>query len=82
MAELSLEELLAANQSFHVQFETDTFGKEGLLKFALAFQYVRNVHFQLDAPDFSMAAALDEYGDHKRTETKLEKGDDNDKLLH
>ncbi|MBL0036312.1 MAG: ATP-binding protein [Flavobacteriales bacterium] len=74
LAELSLEELLAANQSFHVQFETDTFGKEGLLKFALAFQYVRNVHFQLDAPDFSMAAALDEYGDHKRTETKLEKG--------
>lgn len=79
---LQLEDLLAANREFHVQFETDTFGREGMLKFAKAFHYVRNVHFQLDAPYFRMADALEEYRFNVRKDEKLEKGDDNDKLLH
>ena len=79
---LQLEDLLAANREFHVQFETDTFGREGMLKFAKAFHYVRNVHFQLDAPYFRMADALEEYRFNVRTDEKLDKGDDNDSLLH
>lgn len=79
---LKIEDLLAANQEFHVQFETNTFGREGMLKFAKAFQYVRNVHFQVDAPHFRMADALEEYRFNVRTEEKLDKGGDNDMLLH
>ena len=79
---LRLEDLLASNREFHVQFETATFEREGMLKFAKAFQYVRNVHFQLDAPLFSVADSLAEWRFNVRTDEKLKKGDDNDKLLH
>lgn len=82
LAVLRLEDLLAANREFHVQFETDTFGREGMLKFAKAFQFLRNVHFQLDAPYFRMADALDEYRFNAQTEEKLEKGGDSDNMLH
>ncbi|HOY27622.1 MAG TPA: hypothetical protein PLR96_01530, partial [Flavobacteriales bacterium] len=84
---LQLADLLAANKEFHVQFETETFGRDGMAEFARAFRqrdgrFVRNVYFQLDAPDFRMEDALGEYRFNVRTEEKLEKGDDNEKLLH
>ncbi|HMN05683.1 MAG TPA: hypothetical protein PKD45_08150 [Flavobacteriales bacterium] len=78
---LDLNGLLSSNAGFHVQFETATFGFDGLVRFAEAFRFVRNVRFQLDAPNFRMADALDEYRFNSRTDVKLTKGDDNDDLL-
>ena len=79
---LRLEDLLEANKEFHVQFETATFGREGMAKFAGAFRYVRNVHFQLDAPDFKMADALEEYRFNARSNEALDAGNDSEDLLH
>ncbi len=79
---LNLEGLLRANSEFHVQFETSTFSFEGLVKFAEVFRFVRNVHFQLDAPNFSMAKAFEEYAfDNRKTNVK-EVGGDKQGLLH
>lgn len=82
LAVIDMNGLLSANDRFHVQFDTSTFGFDGLVKFAEAFRFVRNVRFQLDDPHFRMADALEEYRFNVRTEEKLEKGDDNDRLLH
>ncbi|MBS1771195.1 MAG: ATP-binding protein [Acidobacteria bacterium] len=79
---LRLEDLLEANKEFHVQFETATFGREGMAKFAGVFRYVRNVHFQLDAPDFKMADALEEYRFNARSNEALDAGNDSEDLLH
>lgn len=79
---LNLEGLLKANSEFHVQFETSTFSFEGLVKFAEVFRFVRNVHFQLDAPNFSMAKAFEEYQFDKRIKDIKEIGGDNQELLH
>jgi len=79
---LKLEGLLRANSDFHVQFETSTFSFEGLSKFAEVFRFVKNVHFQLDAPNFSMAKAFKEYQFDKREKGNLETDSDNQELLH
>ena len=79
---LKIEDLLAANQEFHVQFETAAFGRDGMARFAEAFRYVRNVHFQLDAPDFKMADALKDYRFNVRSGKALDKGNDSEDLLH
>jgi len=79
---LKLEGLLRANSDFHVQFETSTFSFEGLAKFAEVFRFVKNVHFQLDAPNFSMAKAFEEYQFDKRKKGNLETDSDNQELLH
>lgn len=79
---LKLEGLLRANSDFHVQFETSTFSFEGLVKFAEVFRFVRNVHFQLDAPNFSIAKAFEEYRFDKRDISIAANGKDNSNLLH
>ncbi len=79
---LRLEDLLEANKEFHVQFETATFGRDGMARFASAFRYVKNVHFQLDAPNFRMADALKEYRFNVRSDKSLGKGNDSENLLH
>jgi hypothetical protein len=79
---LTLEGLLKANSDFHVQFETETFSFEGLVEFAKIFRLVKNVHFQLDAPKFSMADLLDSYGFNVRKSDIKAIGSDNVNLLH
>ncbi len=79
---LNLEGLLRANSEFHVQFETAAFSFDGLVKFAEVFRFVKNVHFQLDAPNFSIAKAFEEYKFDKREKGIIEKGNDNQELLH
>lgn len=79
---LNLEGLLRANSEFHVQFETAAFSFDGLVKFAEVFRFVKNVHFQLDAPNFSIAKAFEEYKFDKRENGMIEKGSDNQELLH
>ena len=79
---LTLEGLLRENSEFHVQFETSTFSFEGLVKFAEVFRFVRNVHFQLDAPNFNVAKSLEEYEFDKRKREVLAEGNDNQELLH
>jgi hypothetical protein len=79
---LTLEGLLKANSDFHVQFETETFSFEGLVEFAKIFRLVKNVHFQLDAPNFSMADLLDSYGFNVRKSDIKAIGSDNVNLLH
>jgi hypothetical protein len=79
---LNLEGLLRANSEFHVQFETATFSFEGLVKFAEVFRFVKNVHFQLDAPNFSIAKAFEEYKFDQREKGVIEQGKDNQELLH
>jgi hypothetical protein len=79
---LNLEGLLRANSEFHVQFETSAFSFEGLVKFAEVFRFVKNVHFQLDAPNFSIAKAFEEYGFDKRKTDLKEVGGDIQELLH
>jgi hypothetical protein len=79
---LNLEGLLRANSEFHVQFETEAFSFDALVKFAEVFRFVKNVHFQLDAPNFTIAKAFEEYKFDKREKGILEKGSDNQELLH
>jgi hypothetical protein len=79
---LNLEGLLRANSEFHVQFETSSFSFEGLVKFAEVFRFVKNVHFQLDTPNFSMAKAFEEYEFDKRKTDLKELGGDKQELLH
>ena len=79
---LNLEGLLRANSEFHVRFDTSTFDFEGLVKFAEVFRFVKNVHFQLDAPNFSMANAFEEYEFNKRKMDLKEVGGDNQNQMH
>jgi hypothetical protein len=79
---LELKGLLRANSEFFVRFETDTFTLDDLVNFASVFRFVKNVHFQLDAPNFSVAKAFDEYRFYDiNTSVKLE-GNDNPKQMH
>ena len=79
---LNLEGLLRANSDFHVQFETSTFSFDGLVKFAEAFRFVRNVHFQLSAPNFSFADSFDSYGFNTRKTNMEAIGGDAQESLH
>lgn len=56
---ITLKELLKENSDFHVHFETAQFGFEGLIIFAQVFRMMKNVRFQLDSPDFSIANSVD-----------------------
>ena len=79
---LNLEGLLRANSEFHVRFDTSTFSFEGLVKFAEVFRFVKNVHFQLYALNFSMTKAFEEYEFDKRKKDLKEVGRDKQELLH
>ncbi len=78
---LHLNGLLRANSEFHVQFETSTFSFDGLVKFAEVFRFVRNVHFQLDAPNFSIAKTFEEYKFDHRENDSIAEGHDDTNLL-
>lgn len=79
---LNLKGLLRANSEFHIQFETSTFSFEGLVKFAEVFRFVKNVHFQLDAPNFSFAEAFKEYRFDTRDISIAANGKDDSNLMH
>jgi len=79
---LELKGLLKANSEFFVRFETDTFSLEDLVNFASVFRFVRNVHFQLDSPNFSAAKAFEDYRFYERNLAIKQEGGDDDKTMH
>lgn len=78
---LELKGLLRANSEFFVRFETDTFTLDDLVNFASVFRFVRNVHFQLDAPNFSAAKAFDDYRFYERNIAINQEGGDDIKII-